>query len=47
MGTKLREIVYDIGGGLKDDIPLKAVQIGETIRWLSGDGSIWEVSLGF
>ena len=28
MGTKLREIVYDIGGGLKDDIPLKAVQIG-------------------
>ena len=28
MGTKLREIVYDIGGGLKDDIPLKAIQIG-------------------
>lgn len=28
MGTTLREIVYDIGGGLKNDAPLKAVQIG-------------------
>jgi NADH-quinone oxidoreductase subunit F len=28
MGTTLREIVYDIGGGLKNDVPLKAVQIG-------------------
>lgn len=28
MGTTLREIVYDIGGGVKDDIPFKAVQIG-------------------
>ena len=28
MGTTLREIVYDIGGGIKNDVPLKAVQIG-------------------
>ncbi len=28
MGTKLRKIVYDIGGGVKNDIPFKAVQIG-------------------
>lgn len=28
MGTSLREIVYDIGGGVKDDVPFKAVQIG-------------------
>lgn len=28
MGTTLREIIYDIGGGMKDDIPFKGVQIG-------------------
>lgn len=28
MGTKLREIVFEIGGGVKNDIPFKAVQIG-------------------
>lgn len=28
MGTTLREIVYDIGGGVKGDVPFKAVQIG-------------------
>lgn len=28
MGTSLREIVYDIGGGVKNDVPFKAVQIG-------------------
>ncbi len=28
MGTKLRDIVYDIGGGVKNDVPFKAVQIG-------------------
>lgn len=28
MGTTLREIVYDIGGGVKDGLPFKAVQIG-------------------
>lgn len=28
MGTKLRKIVYDIGGGVKNDVPFKAVQIG-------------------
>lgn len=28
MGTTLREIIYDIGGGTKDDIPFKGVQIG-------------------
>ena len=28
MGTALREIVYDIGGGLLDDEPFKAVQLG-------------------
>jgi len=28
LGITLREIVYDVGGGLKDDKPFKAVQIG-------------------
>lgn len=28
MGTTLREIVYDIGGGVKGDVTFKAVQIG-------------------
>ena len=28
MGTTLREIVYDIGGGVKGEVPFKAVQIG-------------------
>ena len=28
MGTTLREIIYDIGGGILDDRPLKAVQTG-------------------
>ena len=28
MGTTLREIIFDIGGGLKDDAKFKAVQIG-------------------
>ena len=28
MGTTLREIIYDIGGGLKDNAPFKAVQTG-------------------
>ncbi len=28
MGTTLREIVYDIGGGILDDEPFKAVQLG-------------------
>lgn len=28
MGTSLRKIVYDIGGGVKNDVPFKAVQIG-------------------
>jgi len=28
MGISLREIVYDIGGGLPDGKPLKAIQIG-------------------
>lgn len=28
MGTTLREVIYDIGGGIKDDKKLKAVQIG-------------------
>lgn len=28
MGTTLREIVFEIGGGVKDDVPFKAVQIG-------------------
>lgn len=28
MGTTLREIIYDIGGGLKDNSEFKAVQIG-------------------
>lgn len=28
MGTKLREIVFDIGGGIKNDAEFKAVQIG-------------------
>ena len=28
LGITLREIVYDVGGGLKDDKPFKAIQIG-------------------
>ena len=28
MGTSLREVIYDIGGGIKDDQEFKAVQIG-------------------
>jgi len=28
MGITLRELIYDIGGGVKDDRPFKAVQIG-------------------
>ena len=28
MGTTLREVIYDIGGGIKDDREFKAVQIG-------------------
>ena len=28
MGTTLREIIYDIGGGIQDDRPFKAVQTG-------------------
>ncbi len=28
MGTSIREIVFDIGGGILDDRPLKAVQMG-------------------
>jgi len=28
MGTTLREVVYDVGGGIKDDRPFKAVQTG-------------------
>ena len=28
MGTPIRQIVYDIGGGIRDDRPLKAVQTG-------------------
>jgi len=28
MGTTVREIVFDIGGGIPDDIPFKAVQMG-------------------
>ncbi len=28
MGTTLREVIYDIGGGIKDDGQFKAVQIG-------------------
>ncbi len=28
MGITLREIIYDIGGGIKDDRPFKAVQLG-------------------
>ena len=28
MGITMREIIYDIGGGVKDNVPFKAVQIG-------------------
>ena len=28
MGTTLREIIYDIGGGMKNNVPFKGVQIG-------------------
>ncbi|HNX30605.1 MAG TPA: NADH-ubiquinone oxidoreductase-F iron-sulfur binding region domain-containing protein [Holophaga sp.] len=28
LGTSLRDVVFDIGGGVQDDIPLKAIQTG-------------------
>jgi NADH-quinone oxidoreductase subunit F len=28
MGTTLREVIYEVGGGMKTDSPLKAVQLG-------------------
>ncbi len=28
MGTTLKEIIFDIGGGIRDDKKFKAVQIG-------------------
>ena len=28
MGKTLREVIYDIGGGIRDDAPFKAVQLG-------------------
>ena len=34
MGISLREIIFDIGGGIKDDKGFKAVQIGGTKRML-------------
>lgn len=36
MGISLREIIFDIGGGIKDNKKFKAVQIGRSFRWLSG-----------
>ncbi len=35
MGTSLREVIYDIGGGIKEDGKFKAVQIGG-FRRMSG-----------
>ena len=35
MGTTLREIIFDIGGGIKDGKKFKAVQIGGPSRRLS------------
>ncbi len=32
MGTKLREIIYDIGGGISGGRDFKAVQTGVTFR---------------
>ena len=29
MGTTMRQIIYDIGGGIKDGGTFKAVQIGD------------------
>ena len=28
MGTTLRDVIFDIGGGIKNDVPFKAVQLG-------------------
>lgn len=44
MGTSLREVIYDIGGGIKEDGKFKAVQIGDRPAdvWLQGIWmSIW------
>ena len=34
MGTTLREIVFDIGGGIPNGREFKAAQTGRTIRWM-------------
>ena len=39
MGTTLREIIFDIGGGLKNGAEFKAVQIGGPLRRLFNRGS--------
>ena len=39
MGTTLREIIFDIGGGIKDGKKFKAVQIGGPARRLSDRGA--------
>ena len=36
MGTSLREVIYDIGGGIKEDGKFKAVSDRRTVRRMSG-----------
>ena len=46
LGTSLRRILVDIGGGLKDGRPIKAVQIGGPLGGIL-PGSMLDVPLGF
>ena len=34
MGMTLRDVIFDIGGGIKNDRQFKAVQMGGPVRWL-------------
>jgi NADH:ubiquinone oxidoreductase subunit F (NADH-binding)/NADH:ubiquinone oxidoreductase subunit E len=46
LGTSLRKILVDIGGGLKDGRPIKAVQVGGPLGGVL-PGSMLDVPLGF
>ena len=46
LGTTLRRVLVDIGGGLKGDRPIKAVQIGGPLGGIL-PGSMLDVPLGF
>jgi len=37
MGTTLRQIIFDIGGGIKQHKTFKAAQTGATVWWMYSD----------